>query len=112
MKIVRLIFFLVLPFAACNRVHTTHLSPTVMAPVLAELHIADAYSGLLKDTLHHSGEKNTDSLAQWSARIFARHHISMSEFNQSMDWYRDHPQELDSLFASVIPILEKEKLKK
>ena len=83
------------------------MSPGQMAPILADLHIADAYSGVLKDSLRQTRAKDYDSLALWMAQIFVRHGVTMQEFNKSMDWYRDHPLELDSLYASVIPILEK-----
>ena len=95
-------------FSACQR-DSAHLSPSKMAPILAELHIADACSTMIRDSLHPQTEKNYDSLAKWTAQIFARHNTSMKEFNQSMNWYRDRPLELDSLYASVIPILEKER---
>lgn len=85
------------------------MSPARMAPILADLHVADAYSTLVRDSLHPNREKNYDSLAKWTTQIFARHKVTMQDFNRSMDWYRDHPVELDSLYASVIPILEKEK---
>lgn len=94
--------------SACRR-EVPHMSPEKMAPILADLHIADAYSGMLRDSLNRNREKNYDSLARWTSRIFARHGITMQEFNKSMDWYRDRPLELDSLYASVIPILEKNK---
>lgn len=86
-----------------------HLPPGTMAPILAELHVADAYSTLLHDSTGKNALKNYDSLAVWTSGIFARHHITMEGFNKSMDWYRDRPQELDSLFAQVLPILEKMK---
>ena len=83
------------------------MSPEKMAPILADLHIADAYSGMLRDSLHRSREKNYDSLALWTTQIFARHGTTTQEFNKSMEWYRDHPTELDTLYAHVIPILER-----
>jgi hypothetical protein len=95
-------------FCSCKR-EIPHMPPKQMAPILADLHIADAYSGLLKDSLGLSRAKDYDSLARWTAQIFARHGVTMQEFSKSMDWYRDRPVELDSLYASVIPILEKTK---
>jgi hypothetical protein len=93
---------------ACAK-EAPHLPPSRMAPILVDLHVADAYSSMIRDSLHPNREKNYDSLARWTTQIFARHGVTMQAFNKSMDWYRDHPVELDSLYASVIPMLEKEK---
>ena len=92
--------------SACKK-DEPHMSPSRMAPILADLHIADAYSNLVRDSLHPNAEKNYDSLAKWTAQIFKKHGTSKQDFNKSMDWYRDHPVELDSLYAAVIPVIEK-----
>lgn len=93
---------------ACSR-GPAHLSRARMAPIVTELQLADVYSGMVRDSLRPNTEKNTDSLARWTIDILHRHGITREEFNSSMDWYRDHPTELDSLFAAVVPILEKAK---
>lgn len=93
---------------SCKR-DKSHLSPEELAPILADLHIADAYSGMLRDSLHPSLGKNYDSLAVWTKAILAKYEISQKEFSESMDWYRDRPSELDSLYAKVIPVLERAK---
>jgi hypothetical protein len=107
MRKVRLavLFFVVIVWGAC-RGKNSHLSPEELAPVLADLHIADAYSGMLRDTVHPVLGKNYDSLAVWTKSILAKHKLTQEEFSRSMDWYRDRPLELDSLYARVVPILE------
>src|ERR1043165_6061183 len=92
------IFFSGLLWISCRH-ETSHLSPGELAPVLADLHIADVYSGMINDATHSRLGKNYDSLAVWTKSILARYHITQKEFNQSMDWYRDRPLELDSLYA-------------
>lgn len=88
------------------------IPPGEMAPILAELHLADALSGLVRaDTPHRHGFKNDDSLAIWTTQILARHHKTMEEFNAGLKWYRDRPKALDSLYGMVIPLLEKERRK-
>ena len=99
---------LLLGLAACSK-EAPHLPPERMAPILADLQVADAYSSLVRDSTHSNTEKNYDSLAVWTAGIFTRHGVTMEEFNASMNWYRDHPVELDTLFANVIPLLEKQR---
>jgi hypothetical protein len=103
----RILFcFVLLLLSACKK-DAPPMTPSRMAPILADLHVADAYSSLVRDSLHPNAEKNYDSLAGWTAQIFKKHGVSLQEFNKSMDWYRDHPVELDSLYAAVIPIIEK-----
>lgn len=103
------LFFTILIGASCKHTAGRHLSPEELAPVLADLHMADAYSGMLRDSSHPVIGKNYDSLAVWTKSILAKYHIGQKEFNQSMDWYRDRPLELDSLYAKVIPILNQNK---
>ena len=103
---VLVLFFTIIFISACKRVEHAHLPPEKIAPILADLHLADAYSGIIRDTLTPSLGKNYDSLAVWTRAILAKHHTTEKEFNQSMDWYRDRPEVLDSLYAKVIPILE------
>ncbi len=94
---------------ACKHHLAAHLPQEQMAPILADLHLADAYSSILHDTTRPEGGKNYDSLASWTKAILAKHRTSPAEFNDSMEWYRDNPTELDSLYAKVIPILERNK---
>jgi hypothetical protein len=96
---------------ACKK-EEAHLPPDRMVPILADLHLADAYSNMVRDSLHPNAEKNYDSLALWTTRIFAHYKTTAKDFNKSLDWYRDRPIELDSLFAAVIPVLEKAKTAK
>ena len=100
------LFFIVLFSVSCKRSKGYHLPPEELAPILADLHLADAYSGIIRDTLRPAVGKNYDSLAVWTRSILGRYHVTQQEFSQSMDWYRDRPLELDSLYAQVIPILE------
>ncbi len=94
-------------FNACKHPSGVHLSQERMAPILADMHLADVYSGMLHDSAQPQSGKNYDSLAAWTAAILARHQTSQTEFNNSMEWYRDNPTELDSLYAQVVPILER-----
>jgi len=110
MRALAVLFFLILIGTACKRAQLGgHLSPEEMAPILADLHMADAYSGILHDSTRAVVGKNYDSLAVWTKAILAKHHITQKEFNQSMDWYRDRPVELDTLYMRVIPILNKQR---
>jgi hypothetical protein len=104
-KCIALAVFAVILASSCQE-EKPQLPPEKLAPVLAELHLADVYSGMLQKPGEPSHGKNLDSLATWTRAILASHHISRDELTQSMDWYRDRPAELDSLYAKVLPLLE------
>ena len=103
------VFGILCLLAACKKEEVAHLPPERMIPILTDLHLADVYSNMVRDTLHPNGEKNYDSLAIWTKQIFGKYKITQKEFVKSLDWYRDRPVELDSLFAAVLPELEKAK---
>jgi hypothetical protein len=86
------------------------IPPQEMAPILADLHLADAASALVStDTPKRHGVKNDDTLAIWTVQILKQHHKTVAEFNEGLQWYRDRPDLLDSLYEKVIPILEAKK---
>ena len=77
------------------------MPPERMGPLIADLHLADAWSSLVRDSLNPGADKNYDSLARWTAEIFKRHGVTREEFSQSMDWYRDHPVQLDASAGTI-----------
>jgi len=84
-----------------------HLAPKVMQQVLKDITVAEAYSTIVKDSLHKGGMKNTDSLAGYYKDIFAHYHITQEQFSESLDWYKDHATEMDTIYANLIPIITK-----
>jgi len=81
------------------------LSPGVMQDVLLDINLAEAYSILKKDSLHAAGVKNMDSLGVYYKDIFAHHKITQEQFMQSLSWYKDHPDDMDSLYYHMIPVV-------
>ena len=82
-----------------------HLSPKVMQKVLLDINVAESYSINVKDSLHKGGTKNMDSLAVYYGAIFAHYKITQEQFSQSLNWYKDHPDEMDTLYNNMIPIV-------
>lgn len=84
-----------------------HLSPDKMAKVLTDLQVAEMYSTMVgRDTAAHKGqEKNLDSLAHYYKEILAHHQVSLDELNKSLEWYRQNPDQLDSVYTAMIPQL-------
>lgn len=83
----------------------THIAPDVMAELMVDIQMAETYSTMVKDSVHTNGKKNADSLAAFYKDILAHHNITMEQFSKSLDWYKSHPNEMDTLYNDMIPIL-------
>lgn len=86
-----------------------------MSALLIDIHFAEAYSGILsKDSnakpLSLTG-KNIDSLAVYYQAVFSKHKIQLAQWEKALTWYTQHPQELDSVYARILPILDSLKTK-
>jgi len=78
-----------------------------MEKVLLDVQLAEVYSTMAsKDSTQLQGLKNNDSLAVYYKEIFTHHHIDANQFMTSLDWYRAHPEELDSVYRAVLNRLE------
>lgn len=107
----RLMVLAIMVFMAtsCNdkkKEEATHLSREVMQKVLLDVNIAEAYSTMVKDTVHKVTGKNYDSLAVYYKGILAHHKVSADQFTQSLRWYKLHPEEMDSIYVKMIPVAE------
>jgi hypothetical protein len=81
-----------------------------MSALLLDIHFAEAYSSILpKDSNTQAASlsgKNLDSLALYHQAIFSKHKINIQDWEQALKWYTQHPQELDSVYASILPVLD------
>jgi plasmid replication initiation protein len=81
-----------------------------MSALLLDIHFAEAYSSILpKDSNTQAASlsgKNLDSLAMYHQAIFSKHKINIQDWEQALKWYTQHPQELDSVYAHILPILD------
>jgi hypothetical protein len=78
-----------------------------MGEVLMDISMAETYSSSAADNTHTAGMKNPDSLTLYYKEIFAHHHITQEQFKASMDWYSKHPEDLDSVYATVSSKMDK-----
>ncbi len=69
---------------------------------MLDIHLAETYSQGLGDTTGNKFDKNYDSLAVFYSSIFRHHQLSFEEFNEALNWYRKHPQQIEALYAHVI----------
>lgn len=80
------------------------LPPDKMRKILTDLHLAEVYSTMVgQDSMRGAVEKNLDSLAHYYREILAHHQTSFEEFRRSMDWYTRNPEQLDSVYARMLP---------
>lgn len=79
-----------------------------MTNILLDVHFAEAYSSMLKnDSLHKKyNNKNIDSLAVFYKQILNKHQVSVDLFDSAIKWYSIHPQEMDSVYTHLLPILD------
>lgn len=106
----RLVFLLLFSgfIFSCKETSKPQLSPQKMQQVLLDIHFAEASSVILnKDTTLHSGERNLDSLAIFYSSVFKHHNITAKEFEESLNWYKQNPEELDTVYAKLIPEMSK-----
>lgn len=79
-----------------------HMPQDKMEKVLLDLHMAEVYSSMVKDSLHESRSKDMDTLAVFYKDIFAHHGITQQEFDESYDWYRSHPTVIDTIYKRMM----------
>lgn len=103
-----LIFVSIICFASCHQQETDHLPAQKMQQILLDVSTAEAYSIVMpKDSTKKTSDKNEDSLAVFYKRILKHYNISQAEFDKSMDWYKKHPDELDTIYTKMIPEMTK-----
>jgi len=72
---------------------------------LQDVNLAEAYSTLVKDSVYKGTGKNLDSLAQYYKDIFSHYKITQHQFDESMQWYKRHPDELDTVYSKILPVV-------
>ena len=93
--------------AACHT-ETNHMPPEKMQQVLLDLQLAEVYGSMAgTDSLKHTGLRNNDSLIVYYHDVLAHHNITLQEFTQSLDWYRHHPDQLDTIYVRAMDKLGK-----
>ena len=80
------------------------IAKNTLEKVLLDINIAETYSAMVKDTLRRPGSKNPDSLSAYYKEIFGHYKITPEQFTKSLDWYKTHPDELDTMYNNIIPV--------
>lgn len=102
---------LCLCFIACKQ-EAYHLPQDKMENLLLDIQLAEVYSTMAGyDTAQHITLKNTDSLAKFYTEVLQHHQVSLEQFRQSLDWYRQKPDVLDTIYSKVMTKLTRESQK-
>lgn len=107
MKHITVLLLSVILLAACEAKNTAPVPREKMKEILLDIHMAEAYSLMVTDSLHFLREKNKDSLAVFYNDVLKHHGLSKDKFLKVLDWYRRHPEELDSVYAAMLPELNR-----
>jgi hypothetical protein len=95
-------------FGSCSHREQQHLSPEKMEQIMLDINLAEAYSTIVKpDTVKPRQERNLDSLAVFYQSVLKHHGITKEDFEQSLEWYKHNPEQLDSVYADMIPQMSK-----
>jgi len=73
-----------------------------MQDILLDIHLAEAYSQGLGDSARNRFEKNYDSLASFYTSILKHHSLSFEAFNEALEWYKERPASIDTLYHKVL----------
>lgn len=73
-----------------------------MGKILVDIHLAETYSQGLGDSAANKFEKNTDSLTGFYTSVLKHYDLSFKEFNEALEWYKERPIILDSLYSKVL----------
>ena len=106
MQKVLLVVISILLFSGCKKEGASdeHLPAKLMQKVMMDVNLAETYCTHVQDNVHHGSMKNTDSLSAYYKTIFSHYKITQEQFYNSMEWYKQHPEELDSVYARMIPV--------
>lgn len=99
---------LLLTFIACNKPTGNRLPLAKMAQILTDIQMAEVYSTMVKKAPQQRGfDRNMDSLALYYKEIFAHYNITQQQFDESIQWYKAHPDEMDSIYVKMLPEFSK-----
>ena len=106
-RLLTITLFSFILLAACKNDQGSHLPQKKMQEVLMDINLAEAYSSSCIDNNHSGGIKNKDSLLLYYKEIFAHHHITQEQFKNSLAWYKNHTDELDTICTAISAQMDK-----
>jgi hypothetical protein len=80
-----------------------------MEAVLLDLHLAESLSLGLGDSVKNRFDKNYDTLTDFYHSVLQHHQLSLASFQDAMEWYKQRPGTIDTLYVKVLGRLTEEK---
>jgi hypothetical protein len=112
LPVLRFLSLALLCFASCKAPKEKPPVPfQEMKALMLDIHLAETYSQGLGDTTGNKFDKNYDSLPVFYASVLKHHNLSFEEFNEALEWYRERPMQMDSLYAGILDQLNTLKAK-
>lgn len=97
---------------SCKEEKGKHLPQDKMEQVLLDIQLAEVYSSMAGyDTVLHVPLKNNDSLVRFYREVLKHHNITLDQFRESLDYYRQSPNILDTIFNNLMGTLTLEAAK-
>lgn len=81
---------------------TPPLSLKVMSKVLLKMHLAESYAQALPKKENSTVHKDPDSLLKYHSMVLDEFHISKASFQKNINYYKKHPDLLDSIYQLVL----------
>lgn len=72
-----------------------------MSGVLLDMHLAESYAQQIPGN-KGADLKNQDSLLRFNADILRKHRVTEAQFKTSINWYKQRPDLLDSIYQSIL----------
>ena len=82
------------------------LSQNEFASILKEVHLAEGGFELQKT---NGKEDAQNALVNSYQTIYSNHHIDENKFQETLNYYANHPDELEEIYATVLEELSKER---
>lgn len=73
-----------------------------MSKVLLKMHLAESYAQALPKKDNSTVHKDPDSLLKYHTIILDEFHISKVTFEKNINYYKKHPDLLDSIYQLVL----------
>ncbi len=99
--------FLTLVLPSCDGVSRAPIDRDKMTAILYDMNLAETWS-TFSSGANMTQAKNTDSLAIYNITILKHHDVTLEEFQKSMEWYKMHTDEIDSIYVRLAKIYAKQ----
>ena len=106
LKILIIYCFLLACSSSKERITEGILSEKELVSILKEVHLAEANFELLKT---NSKEVAQNTLLNNYQEIYSKYNIDENEFQQTLEYYANHPEKLEGIYSKVLEEITEER---